>query len=347
MGEDRLIRKIQMDCPLCDKTHEVEERSRIATIEIKGMEVSYEETYFRCGNCDEEENEFDTGEVLNTNLLNARDAYRRKAGLLTSGEIVEIRDNYGLSQVDLARLLGWGESTVARYETKAIQDKAYDTMLRLIRDNPLKALELLKKNGEQISSTKKEAIRNKIIERLDTYGKEYLSRQAFEGEYANFDVPSDSNGYTLLNIDKIEVIISYFAKAITNLYKTKLMKMLWYADALSFIRYDHAMTGMVYRHETLGALPIGHYSLMNLENLNVKEESSVNYDTIIHIYSNEKMNYDLLSNDEKRVLDDVIAKFKSWKAKEIVDYMHAEKAYKNTTQGDIIPFSLAKEIRAF
>lgn len=34
-------------------------------------------------------------------------------------------------------------------------------------------------------------------------------------------------------------------------------------------------------------------------------------------------------------------------AKEIIDYMHNEKAYIETKPGEIIPFSLAKEIREF
>jgi hypothetical protein len=59
------------------------------------------------------------------------------------------------------------------------------------------------------------------------------------------------------------------------------------------------------------------------------------------------MDYSILSDDEKAVLDKVIAKFKNYKAKEIVNYMHEEKAYTETFSGDIIPFSLAKEIRAF
>lgn len=66
----------------------------------------------------------------------------------TSNEIMAIRESYGLSQVDLERLLGWGEVTISRHESKAIQEEAYDTMLRLIRDNPLQALELLKKNAD-------------------------------------------------------------------------------------------------------------------------------------------------------------------------------------------------------
>ncbi|HJC73722.1 MAG TPA: DUF4065 domain-containing protein [Candidatus Mediterraneibacter faecavium] len=347
METSTLIKKVHMDCPLCGKTHEVEERKRFATLIVKGEEVTYEERFYFCANADEDENEFETGSMTNTNLLNARNAYRVKRGLLTSDEIVAIRENYGLSQVDLARLLGWGEATISRYESKAIQDEAYDTMLRLIKDNPLIALEFLKKNASKFSDLKRVEIRAKIVENLDSYGKEYLTRQAFEGEYADFEELSDANGFTVLDVDKIEAIISYIAEEVSNLFKVKLMKMLWYVDSLSYKRNGYAMTGMVYRHNTMGALPVGHYSLMNLENLNIQEEESFNYDSMLHIYPTNGMDYSVLSEDEKKIIDKVIKKFKNYKAKDIVEYMHEEKAYIEAKPGDIIPFSLAKEIREF
>lgn len=347
MEAGTLIRKIHMPCPLCDKTHEVEERKRITTITLKGEEVTYEEKFYFCTNAAENENEFESGAMTNENLLNARNAYRVKMGLLTSDEIVAIRENYGLSQVDLAKLLGWGEATISRYESKAIQDEAYDTMLRLIKDNPLQALESLKKNSDKFSVKKRLEIRAKIVEKLDSYGKEFLTRQTFEGEYANFEEPSDSNGFAILNIDKIEAMISYLAQKVNNLFKVKLMKMLWYSDVLSFAEIGRSMSGLVYRHEAMGALPVGHYSLMNLENLNVQEEMSYNYDTMLHVYPVANMDYSVLTDEEKVILDKVIIKFKDYKTKDIVDYMHDEKAYIETKPGEIIPFSLAKEIRVF
>lgn len=347
MEANTLIRKIHMFCPLCDKTHEIEERKRSTTIILKGEKVTYEERFYFCKNADANENEFETGAMINENLLNARNAYRVKMGLLTSDEIVAIRESYGLSQVDLAKLLGWGEATISRYESKAIQDEAYDTMLRLIKDNPLQALEFLKKNADKFLVKKYLEIKKKIVEKLDSYGKEFLTRQIFEGEYVNFEEPSDLNGFTMLNIDKIEAMISYIAENVSNLFKVKLMKMLWYSDVLSFIENGCSMTGMVYRHEPMGALPVGHYSLMNLENLNVQEEISFNYDTMLHIYPTANMDYSVLSDGEKAILNKVITKFKNYRAKNIVDYMHDERAYSETKPGEIIPFSLAKEIRIF
>ena len=162
MKEYIVIGKRTIDCPLCDEEHEVEVRERMSKTIIKDEEVEYKEVYLYCENADEDENEFVLGKMLNTNLLSARNAYRKKHNLLTSNEIVKIRNNYGLSQVELARLLGWGEATISRYESKAIQDEAYDNILRLIRDNPMKAIELLDKNKDKFTNERYSQIRETI-----------------------------------------------------------------------------------------------------------------------------------------------------------------------------------------
>lgn len=81
METTTLLRKIHMNCPLCDKAHEVEERKRVTSIVLKGEEVTYEERFYFCANADEDENEFETGAMTNENLLNARNAYRIKKDL--------------------------------------------------------------------------------------------------------------------------------------------------------------------------------------------------------------------------------------------------------------------------
>ena len=217
----------------------------------------------------------------------------------------------------------------------------------MVKDDPLKAMELLKKNSNKFSESKSKEIKKNIIKRINEYGKEFLTRQTFKGEYANFDEPSDSNGYTLLDIEKLETIISYLAQSMSYFYKVKLMKSLWYSDVLYYKKTGKSMTGLVYRHDRMGALPVGHYSLMNLEKLNVCEEISQNDNSMLHVYPCLNVDYSILTKEEKSVLDDVINKFKDFKASEIVDYMHEEMAYRETKDGEIIPFSLAKNIREF
>lgn len=346
MANSKLIRKITMECPLCNQMHEVEERIRIATTKIKGELVEYEEQFYLCHNSDADEQEFATGKMESNNLLNARNAYRKAHGLLTSNDIVSIRNKYGLSQVDLSIMLGCGEATISRYESKAIQDDAYDNMLRIVQYYPFIALELLRKNEDHFNDAKITEIKQHIVDSLSNEGKELIARKALECEYADFQELSDANGQKHLDINKLEAVISYLATRINKLYKVKLMKLLWYADALYYKFHNHSMTGLVYRHEAMGALPIGHYKIGSLPNVKMEEESdgeSIKY----RFLPNRNIDDVSLSDEEKLILDKVIDKFKSYNASEIVDYMHKETAYIKTNDKEIIPFSLASEIKDF
>jgi putative zinc finger/helix-turn-helix YgiT family protein len=63
--------------------------------------------------------------------------YRKKHGLLSADQIRGIRDQFGLTQADLARLLRLGANTVSRWESgRNVQTGAMDILLRLIRDLP-------------------------------------------------------------------------------------------------------------------------------------------------------------------------------------------------------------------
>ena len=84
MDSNHLIRKIQMECPLCDKVHDIEERTRVVNTVIKGEKVNYIEKYYFCSYSNEDENEFVTGGMENDNLRNARNEYRKAHGLRTS-----------------------------------------------------------------------------------------------------------------------------------------------------------------------------------------------------------------------------------------------------------------------
>jgi putative zinc finger/helix-turn-helix YgiT family protein len=64
-------------------------------------------------------------------------ALRKAAGLLLPEEIRDIREHFGLSQKQLADLLGIGEATVCRWETGVqIQQRAFDKMLRAYQNVP-------------------------------------------------------------------------------------------------------------------------------------------------------------------------------------------------------------------
>ena len=129
--------------------------------------------------------------------------------------------------------------------------------------------------------------------------------------------------------------------------KVVLMKLLWYIDILSYKNYEHTITGLVYRHMPYGALPIGHKEIIELSsvksNLFINEREYEEY----KIEFNENYKIKTIAKEEKNIIDKVMNKFKNYKSSEISEYMHREKAYIETKNNEIIPFTYAKEINPF
>jgi|SRR5579864_1926088 len=85
---------------------------------------------FRCRNC---------GEVVLDAEANKQisEAFRRQAGLLTPEEIRQNRKNLGLTQEELAELLGIAEATLSRWENGwQIQQRSLDKLMRLFFELP-------------------------------------------------------------------------------------------------------------------------------------------------------------------------------------------------------------------
>lgn len=89
------IKKITCMCGLCGKTHDIPVLQYEDNMQIKDKEVWYLKTVYYCKNMDEE---YCPEEIMDENLMSAREAYRREKGLLSAKSIQHIREKYGLSQ---------------------------------------------------------------------------------------------------------------------------------------------------------------------------------------------------------------------------------------------------------
>ena len=343
----KILSKMKMFCSICEEEHDVELIEKEKETIIKGKKIKYKEKFYRC-NKYEDENTFQSEELWNEGLINSINAYRSENNLLTSREIKQIRNKYKITQLEMAKLLGVGDITVTRYETKQIQDEAHDKIMRLIDENALIALEYLEKNKENFKNGERyETIENNIKTVIFKETLSYLNKQEIEAKYVNYSEEKIENGNTILSINKTESIINYIALNYDNLYKVKLMKLLWYIDSVAYKENNKSITGLVYTHQKMGALPIAYDELLKLPSIKVEEEliDKENYSVCYHILPNE--NYKLkvdLTNKEKEICDRVISKFNKFTTKELVNYMHKEKAYIDTKLNEVINFSYAKFI---
>jgi putative zinc finger/helix-turn-helix YgiT family protein len=113
----------------------MDERRRTLRLPVNGEEIAVPAAaHLRCPKCDEVLLRFQDAKRLGEDAIAI---YRKKHGLLSAGEIRAIRERFGLTQAQLARLLRLGANTVSRWESgRNVQTAAMDILLRLIRDLP-------------------------------------------------------------------------------------------------------------------------------------------------------------------------------------------------------------------
>lgn len=329
-------------CPCCMEEHEVKTVQTRESVTFKDVKIVYDACYLYCENADEF---FTDEEMTGINDSAIKDAYRKAEGLLTSEDIINIREKYGITQSDLCTLLGWGGKTITRYESHQVQDKAHDSILRKLDQDPEWFISLLAES--------KSVIRHDTYHRCMEYAtrlfageKERYLRKAIEAEYAPYHGNMNAHGNSELSLDKAIDVIRFFAasRSVTGLYKVKLMKLMWYADALSYKTRGHAVTGLVYKALPMGAVPVGHNSLIELKNVPC-EEVDLGENSGFYFSLKGESEFPFLSDDDKEILKKVAKKLGKMKTSEIVEYMHNEKAYNETSQGRVIDFIYAKHLQ--
>ena len=336
-----VLRTVDRLCPCCMENHEVQVIGVTEHNVFKNVPVDYCAEYFYCDRAYET---YADEAQMSLNDISMKNAYREKVGLLTSHQIAAIRARYGISQRDLCLLLGWGAKTITRYESHQVQDSAHDTILRKLNSDPEWFLQLLHAEKDVFSETAYE----KYIEAgtmLFEQDHDLYLKSAIMSKYARFVHNTAVNGGKMLSLDVVVDMIRYFANSskVTNLFLVKLMKLLWYADALSFKCRGHSISGLVYRALPMGAVPIAYESIVDLSMVRC-EEIDMGDGTGYHFLPTENKDYPHLSQEDKEILNEVIRQFGKCSKSRIVEAMHQEDAYTNTAPNEIIQFNYAKTL---
>lgn len=338
----RVIRSEKRLCACCMEEHDVKTVLMKEHASFKNVPVDYEAS---CFYCDAAEELYMDETMISENDTAMKDAYRKAMGLLTSEEISAIRRKYGISQSDLCVLLGWGGKTITRYESHQVQDKAHDTILKKLSQDSEWFLHLLSEAKDSLSTESYNKYLGTAMVLYENDQDNYL-RKAIEARYTRFHGNQMLHGNAALSLDKVVDVIRYFAGAVrvTNLYKVKLMKLMWYGDALSYKKRRHAITGLVYQALPMGAVPIGHDSIIDLKGVPC-EEVDMGETMAYHFSLAEEPDCSALDEADKEILDIVIEKLGQMTKEEIVNFMHKEQAYAETAPRDIIQFKYAESLQ--
>ncbi len=303
---------------------------KIETVEYKKSKIDVELEYYY----DDDLEEYYVDEELgNSNLRKIRNEYRRINNLLLDYNIKQIRDKYKLSQKDFAILLGFGEVTITRYESKTVQDKAQDMVIRNARD-PEKFLAMALNNKDKFIKSYSEERFEEVLKIIN----DNLSKNYIEIEYNRRNFTDDLVGKQELSLNKVYAIIKELSIGVNKLTKTKLAKLLWYIDFIFFKNNDKGITGLSYCHLPYGAVPYLYEEILNSDK--IKMDVSYSGDSSICLIQDCKSDISL-EDCELEIVNKVMDKFKNMNTRDIVDSMHNERAYIETKNNQFISYEYA------
>ena len=87
-------------------------------------------------------------------------------GVITSEEIRQILEKYRIGKKPLAKLLGWGETTIIRYMEGDIPTVEYSNKLKTILDNPEYYYDLLMKRKDCLTGVAFKKSRKAVLSRI-------------------------------------------------------------------------------------------------------------------------------------------------------------------------------------
>jgi putative zinc finger/helix-turn-helix YgiT family protein len=133
-ARNRPRRSVPDDACIRCGTIMVERRARLS-IPINGEKVMVPSSpHLACPKCGEVVLRLEEAKRLRDDAIAI---YRKKHRLLSGREIRAIRERFGLTQGELARLLHLGANTLSRWESgRNVQSESMEVLLRLIRDLP-------------------------------------------------------------------------------------------------------------------------------------------------------------------------------------------------------------------
>ena len=115
-------------CFECDEMVDYIVKEEKKSFNVRGVEVTAVVLRAFCKVCGER---ITVESIEKLNDISIYDAYKSKMGLLTSREIIAIRNRRKLTQKEFAKLLCIGEKDIARYENGAIQSESINLLMKI------------------------------------------------------------------------------------------------------------------------------------------------------------------------------------------------------------------------
>jgi transcriptional regulator with XRE-family HTH domain/uncharacterized phage-associated protein len=270
--------------------------------------------------------EFTTQELDELNQAQVHNQYRSKYGIPFVDEIKMIREQYGLSAAKMSEVLGLGPNVYRNYEHGEMPSIPTGRLIQLAKD-PMEFKKLIELSRNELERQEIERINKKVTSKLTGWDAlEGLLEERLFGT----KVPNNYNGYRIPTIEKIGTMAKYFAHHLAP-FKTKMNKLLFYADFYHYGKTGYSISGMTYMAITHGPVPKNYGGIYDrLSEAGYVDIEEVEFDD----YGGEKfLNHDgkpdmeIFSESERLAIEMVLQKLGRLKTADIVNISHDEFAW--------------------
>jgi uncharacterized phage-associated protein len=316
-----------MKSPITGKEMENKIEKRTFQFRKEDFEVYYH--FYYCPDSGESFTDSDLDD-LNTNQVKFK--YCEKYGIPFKEEIIAIRQKYDISVSKISQILGLGKNVYYAYEEGEIPSVSNGRLILSI-SQPEEFIRQVNACEHLLSHTEI----NTII-----FKAEKIALIEQENQFNNFSKPSEFSGYKKLDLNVVQEIIIHFSSSL-QLFKTKLNKLLFFADFVSFKETGMSMTGLKYRAYPYGPVAVDiERILYNLQSENILEISEIpfpeGYIGEVFLPLTQRKN-SILSKSQFKIIDRVIKKFATKTTTAISELSHLEDAWKeNHESKDFISF---------
>lgn len=334
-------------CEKCGPVSKTRVERRAETYPVKGEGTTITANVRVCSRCGKGVHD----EALDSeNIRTAYDLYRQNHHIISPSEIRAMRENYGLSQRSLGALLGWGEVTIHRYENGSLPDDAHSQVLRFIQD-PFNMERMVKMYGHRLHQAARRRLNERLAERLNEEAPEKVVQVLTQSTDPGANIFTGHKEFSPQAL--MEMMVFYAAKP-AGMLKTKLNKLLWYADFTHYRLYGVSISGATYVHLPYGPVPdnYGTYlaSLCDTETL-VLDEIDFGPDTAGEHMIGEKLiatrdpRIDVFPLSAYAVLEATYRRFRHTGSKEISRLSHEEVGYTETKHMEPISYQYAGKLK--
>ncbi|MBI3234857.1 MAG: DUF4065 domain-containing protein [Bacteroidetes bacterium] len=319
------------------------------TRERRSMEFRKEtfEIVFHYYHCEDSGEQFTTTSLDEVNMNQVYNRYRDQFNIPFPDEIIRIREKYGLSAAKMSEILGLGINSYRQYESGEMPSMANAKLIQM-SDDPKKFIDMV-----EWCSTLDEKNKTKYIQKAQMLVDE-KQRNLFNSNFMEYllgnHLADIYSGYRNPNFEKFTEMVVYFSEKISP-FKTKMNKLLFYADFLMFKQSCFSISGVRYKAIDMGPVPNNFQSIF--EYIANKGEIDISTTEFPEGYTGEQFNSrkdrpfnpELFSESELQVLEKVATVFKPTSTNEIIELSHLEEAWKKNEQSkSVISYEYAFEL---